>query len=291
MGWKRSEPVTAAKEKKKIMVSRCTRNLTRWTAAVLALQSLGGAVIPGLYRDNAWVVSTFRGTDLNALVLDVPVLLAALAWASRGSARGWVVWLGTLYYIFYNNLYFLLGTAFNPFFLVYVAITILSAFALVAALIETPAALVDAAGRRIPRTAIASILLSCAVVLAVMWVGQSLAYVVTGTVPQIIADTGGITHVVAALDLTAIVPLLMFGAIRLWGSRPWGFVVSAAMLVQGVLITLDLLVSAPFQAAAGIRGAWTMTPLWGVMLAAFGSGAALAIRAASGTPMKCAKTR
>ena len=79
------------------MVSQRTRSLTWWTAAALALQALGGVAIRGLYRDNAWIVSTFRGTDLNALVLDVPVLLAALAWASRGLARGWVVWLGALY--------------------------------------------------------------------------------------------------------------------------------------------------------------------------------------------------
>jgi hypothetical protein len=265
-----------------MMMSRQTRALTLWTAAALVLQAFGGAAIPGLYRDNAWIVSTFRATDLTALVLDVPVLLAAFAWASRGSSRGWAVWLGTLYYVFYNNLYFLLGTAFNRFFLVYVAITILSAFALVAAVAETPAMAVGASVARIPRRAIVSILLACAAVLAVMWVGQSLAYVATGTLPQIISDTGGITHVVAALDLTAIVPLLVFGAVRLWRSRPWGFVVSAGMLVQGILITVDLLVSAPFQAAAGVRDAWAMTPLWAVMLVAFGSGAALAIRAPSG---------
>lgn len=263
------------------MVSRRTRNLTRWTTAALVLQALGGLVIPGLYRDNAWVVSTFRAADLTALVLDVPVLLAALAWASHGSARGWAVWLGALYYVFYNNLYFLLGSAFNRFFLVYVAITVLSAFTLVAAAIEAPAEVTNDAGVRIPRRTIASILLACAAILAIMWVGQSLAHVVTGTMPQLIADTGGITHIVAALDLTAIVPLLVLGAVRLWGGRPWGFVISAGMLVQGVLITCDLLVSAPFQAAAGIGDAWTMTPVWAGMLAAFGVGAALAVMPSS----------
>jgi hypothetical protein len=211
----------------------------------------------------------------------VPLLLAALAWASRGSAGGWAAWLGTLYYVFYNNLYFLLGSAFNRFFLVYVAITILSAFALVAAVAETPGTMVRVSVAKAPRSVIGSILFACAAILAVMWVGQSLAYVATGALPQIIGDTGGITHVVAALDLTAIVPLLLFGAVRLWRSRPWGFVVSAGMLVQGVLITVDLLVSAPFQAAAGVRDAWTVAPLWAVMLAAFGSGAVVAFRVPS----------
>jgi len=95
---------------------------------------------------------------------------------------------------------------------------------------------------------------------------------------QLLVDTGGLTHLVAALDLTFIVPPLVLGAVGRWRSRPWGFVVAALTLVQGVLVTADLLVTAPIQAAAGILGAWALTPLWGAMMVAFLGGAVLLLR-------------
>ncbi len=163
----------------------------------------------------------------------------------------------------------------------YVAVAISSAGALGAALATTDApALAAPALPRTPRRVTAAILLACAAVLVFLWVGQSVAYVVTGTLPQLILDAGSATspHIVAALDLTTIVPPLVLGAIWLWKQRPWGYVVSAAMAVQGLLITVDLVSTAPSQAAAGVVGAWPMVPLWLAMAAAFLAASVLLLR-------------
>jgi hypothetical protein len=247
------------------------------------VQAAGGLFIPGLYRDNAWVASVLRGQDFVALVLVVPLLLAAHAWARRGSALAHLVWLGVLYKVFYNNLYYLFGSDFNRFFLVYVAVFIFSSTAVVSALIATDAQAFSAAPVS-PRHAkiAAGIMFASAGILAVMWTGQSLMYVVNGQVPQLVTDGGGGTHLVAALDLTTIVPPMLIGGTLLWRMRPWGRVIAPAMLVQSALIVVDLAVTPAFQAAAGIPDAWAMVPLWAVMGAWFLAGAGLLLRPARG---------
>ncbi|HOT97114.1 MAG TPA: hypothetical protein PLG50_09665 [bacterium] len=235
----------------------------------LIVQSAGGLFIKGLYRDNNWVVSIYYGTDLITLVLVVPVLIAALMLGKRGSARAQLIWTGTMYYAFYNNMYFL-GSAFNRFFLVYVALFVLSSFAIVAVLLNIDARRIgESFCAHMPRKSIATVLFLNAAVLGVMWIGQSLHYITSGELPQLIGDTGGVTNMVAVYDLSMIVPLYILGGIWLWRSRPWGYVVSAIMLIQSTLITTVLVVAAPFQAAAGVPNAWMMVPLWALMGVSF----------------------
>jgi hypothetical protein len=224
----------------------------------------GGVFIRGLYRDNAWVVSVLKGTDFETLVLDVPVMIWALVAAMRGSMRARLILMGMVYYVFYNNQYYLFS-AFNRFFLVYVALFILSSCALVALLLGTDAGRLGDIGRAAPRRTIAVIMFANAAILAVMWVGQAAMYIADGRLPQLIIDTGAGTHMVAILDLTLIVPPLVLGGLWLWQARPWGRVIATVMLVQCTAITVDLVVTPPFQAAAGVKDAWTMVPLWAVM--------------------------
>jgi hypothetical protein len=243
--------------------------LSALLAAAVFVQSAGGLFLKGLYRDNTWVVSIFRGTDWVTLLLVLPVLLASLAGTRRGSPRARLVWLGTVGYVFYNNVYYLL-CAFNRFFLIYVIIFVLASWALAAGLMspETRRAggLFD---RDRPRKGVVAVLLANAAILAVMWIGQSLLFVGNGRVPQIIADSGGTTHMVAIFDLTLIVPFFILAGVWLWKGRAWGYILSAVMLVACVFITTVLVVSPPFQAAAGVPKAYALVPLWGLMGVSF----------------------
>ncbi len=235
-------------------------------AVFMAVQSSGGLVIGGLYRDNAWVASAWRANDFVTLFAAVPVLLVALAFARRGSARARLVLMGVLYYGFYNNMYYLFGAAFNQLFLVYTGLAILSSFALV---FELSSIDIDgirpAFPVRIPQKTIAAWMFLFSGTLGVMWIGQCLQYVFTGKVPQLLTDTGGLTHLVAALDLWLVASPCFLSAAWLWKGRPWGYLLSSGLLVQGTLTSLVLIVSAPFQDAAGIQGAWNLMPLWSVL--------------------------
>lgn len=128
------------------------------------------------------------------------------------------------------------------------------------------------------RRAVAGIAIACATILTVMWTGQSLVFIATGRLPQLIPDTGGNTDLVGGFDLTIIVLPLVLGVVWPLQSRPWGLVISTAMMIQCFIITTCLVVVAPFNAAEGIQNAWMMVPLWAAMGAAFLAGSALLLR-------------
>ena len=102
------------------------------TLAVIA--SLGGLLLRGLYRDNLFVSSDWKGNDLVTLVVAVPILVAASTLALRGPGRSQLIWVGMLDYVLYNYAFYLFAAAFYWFFLLYVALFGLSILALIFAL-------------------------------------------------------------------------------------------------------------------------------------------------------------
>ena len=100
-------------------------------AILAALAAAGGLFFSHLYRDNAFVITTWLGNDAVTLFLAVPILVIALIFSARGSLRARLVWLGALDYMLYNYAFYLFGAAFNAFFLVYAALLALSIFALI----------------------------------------------------------------------------------------------------------------------------------------------------------------
>ncbi len=246
--------------------ARASAILLRWPDAVsaviavlMAFASLGGLVLPGLYRDNTWATAAFRGNDLATLLLAVPVLAVALVLARRGSDGARLVWFAVLAYNVYNYAFYLFGTAFNEFFLLYAALESLSlltlAFAIpVIAAIHWPV-------RRNRARLVAGYMAVVGVMFAAMWVAQAVQFLVSGTVPKVIGDSGLHTSIVFALDLTLIVPAMLIGAVLLWRGHPAGVVLGVTMNVVGALYMAALAVAGVFQARAGISGAsWAAPP-------------------------------
>lgn len=135
--------------------------------------------------------------------------------------------------------------------------------------------------RKIPRRMVALTTIVMAGILCALWIGQSAAYAITGQLPQMLRDIGTSTHLVAALDLSLLVPVYLLGAALLWRQQAWGYVISDGTSVQGGLVTTALAVTSPVQAAAGIKGAWTMLPLWMLMGSSFVCAAVVLFRSHS----------
>ncbi|MDD1719581.1 MAG: hypothetical protein LUQ25_05950 [Methanoregulaceae archaeon] len=233
------------------------------TAAMAAVQSAGGILVPGIYRDNLWVVGTWHGTDLVTLMIAVPILLVGIYYARQGSCRGWLLWIGMLYYVLYNNMYYLFGTAFNRFIIVYELLLVLSAGALLSALVAIDAGRIAAHLRPGGWTKwIAGWMFVLAAILLANALSEYIAFLRDGQVPQIIADTGLQTDLVAICDMTLWVPLLLLGGVWLLRSRPWGYIVSPLILVSAGVYFIGLVAATWFQDIAGIPGAMTFMPLW-----------------------------
>lgn len=148
----------------------------------------------------------------------------------------------------------------------YVAVSVVSLLELIRTFVTLDwTAVEQQTTARMPRKVISLLAVAMAAILCAIWIGQSASYVVTRKLPQMLIDAGGSTHLVAALDLSILVPLYLLGAALLRRAHVWGTVISAGTLVQGALVTTSLTITAPVQAAAGVPGAWTMLPLWTLM--------------------------
>lgn len=187
----------------------------------MTFASLGGLFMGGLYRDNTWSTAAHRGTDLATLVIAVPSLVAAVLLARRGSDRARLVWLGVLACNVYNHAFYLFGTAFNDFFLLYVALESLSLIAVISA--APPLLTMHRNIGPVRRRLVAGYMAVVGMMFAAMWVIQVVRFVATGTVPKVITDSGIRTSIVFSLDLTLIVPALLIGAVLLWRGHPAGW--------------------------------------------------------------------
>jgi len=212
--------------------------------AILAVfASFGGLFIEGIYNDNNLVVAAWQGNDIVTLFFVVPVMLLALALLKRRPIIARLFWMGSLWYMIYNYMFYMFGAAFNVFFLIYIAIFTLSGYTLIFALIKTNAiAMSKSFTARTPVKWISGFMMFFAVLLGTLWIMMSLSFVLTGVVPQSIVQTGHPTGVVFAADLSLLIPALFFSAVLLRKKQPWGYVLSVIVLVKATAYGLVLMI-------------------------------------------------
>lgn len=231
---------------------------------LMLVQSGLGLLLPGEYRDVDWITATWLGNDWVSLVVATPLLAAGLVLARRGSPRGLLLWLGALGYAAYNYAFYLFGAALNTFFLLYVAAVVLAATTLIVALAHLDAA---ALSRRVdpaaPVRTIGGALIVIGAGLAAVWLAMWAAYVFAGRPTPVEPEA---FKVVAALDLSVMVPALTAGGILLWKRQPWGPVVAAIASIQGALYLLVLSVNSIVAIRRGLVPAPGELPIWGTLL-------------------------
>jgi hypothetical protein len=227
-------------------------------AGVMTTASLAGLLMEALYRDNTWSSAAFRGTDAATLAVAVPTLLTALVLGRRGSVGARLVWLGVLAYDVYNYAFYVFGAAFNDAFLLYAAALGLAVALLVFA---TPRVLrLVAPPGKGPLRTVGGYLIGVGVVFGSVWTTQSLTFVATGQLPQVIPDSGLHTSIVFALDLSLIVPWLVIAGGLLWRRTAAGLALGIVMNTLAVLYMAALATSGAFQRAAGIPNVTWSTP-------------------------------
>ncbi len=193
------------------------------------------------YYDTVAGVAQLRAGDVVTLVLGIPLLLVATALYARGSLRGRLLLAGTLGYFLYTYASLSFLTAYNPLFLVYVALFSLSLFAFVLSLLSVDVqALADHFSATLPRRGIAALLFLVAGFLLLAWLGR--------IVPALLANKPPVglesytTLVIQALDLGVIAPTAILAGVLLLRRQPWGYLLASVMLIKG--LTMGTAVSA-----------------------------------------------
>lgn len=210
-------------------------------ACMAGIASWAGLYIDGVYRDNALVISAWKGNDIITLFAVIPMFLISMLYTLKGSNKGRLFWMGSLWYMVYNYVFYLFGAAFNPFFLLYAALVVCSVYTLVFALFQTDVEKFRRSFReKLPYKFLSLFMLFFGMLLGGMWIALSLSSIFTGQVHVSITQTDHPTAIVFAIDLTLLVPSLIFSAALLWQKKSWGPIVSSVVLIKATAYGLAL---------------------------------------------------
>lgn len=232
-----------------------------------AIASAGGLVIKNLYHDNAFVKSAWYTNDIITLFVVVPLLVVSIYLTQKGSQRWLMAGMGLIGYVFYNFAFYLFGAAFNIFFLLYVALFSLPVFTLILQLsnfdINTTSTKFS---EKTPVKWISSYLILISLMLFMVELSMIIPFLVSGTLPDTIKQTGHPTAVVFALDFSIVIPVSILSAVLLWQRRSWGFIMGIIMLVKGFAYGLVLCVGTILLAYSNVYGRWDpLMPLYVVV--------------------------
>ena len=183
-------------------------------------------------------------------MLGIPLLVATLVVARRGSDRAALLLVGALTYFLYVYASRSFGNAYNGLFLAYVALFSASLFALVVAVRSLDVRTLRRAVASVPTRGVSIFLVVCAVVTASVWLAPMVSSLFEGEPPELL-DTYT-TAITEALDLGVIVPTLLVAAYLLSRRSPLGYVLTVALLVLLVLIAVMIVVQTAFQVAADV---------------------------------------
>lgn len=253
------------------MTSGSARTVTRLLAPLMAAQAASGLLLPGAYHDPAWIRAAWLANDVVTLCLAVPLLLVATWLHERGSVRASLLLAGTLGYAVYNYAFYLLGAELNAVFPLYVVLVVHSASAFSMHLRGMAGQglhelLPTGSGVRLAGALLAVI----GALLTIVWVSMWAAYAFAGVPTPVAPD---FFRLVAALDLTLMVPAMVGGGVLLFRRRAWGLVVAAAAAVQGAMYLLVLTAGSAISVHRGLVAPPGEVYVWGPLMMVVGAAA------------------
>ena len=218
----------------------------RLSRALLAVSGLAGLVsvlVPGIYRDPPAYAGNAIGTYAVILLVALPTTALAMRAAAHGSLRAHFVWLGALCYLLYAAVLASFSVQVNPLFPLYVASLSLGVWSIVALVRCVPVELLPArCSPRLPRRPIGIYLVATSLVFAAFWLLDVAPALLGNGVPRSLAGTSLPTNVVQVLDFGFTLPLAAAAGVWLMRGRPWGYLLSGAMLVFLTLESVSVMV-------------------------------------------------
>jgi hypothetical protein len=218
-------------------------------AALLLVTSTAGLLFgrSGLYGAEPTTLPAFLGQDALSLLVGLPLLLGSLLATRRGSLRGLLLWLGSLFYVAYGYAFYVLSPEFNVLYPAYLTIVSASGYALLYLLLGVDAEAVRARfSARTPTRLAAGFLMAIPLLLGSAWLSMIVSALASGAAPT------RVQLVVWPLDLVVAFPALFWGGVWLWRRQALGYVVAGLLLLKGGFYGLTLVVAT-----------WLAT-LWGV---------------------------
>jgi hypothetical protein len=206
----------------------------------------------GLYRSDAlFFAATFKGIDVVTLAVFLPALGTAYWLYQRGSLPGSFLLTGMLAVFLYNGASMAFSAAYNPIFLVYVALLATSFFAFVLIFGSIDHQVVAGqVSSRLPRRGLVIFLCLAGLAPLVLWLSDILGALATGRVPQLLGSYT--TMYTYAIDLAIVVPSVYLAAFLLLRRAPVGYLLATVMLILLASVGAGVIAATAVQLSVGI---------------------------------------
>lgn len=201
-------------------------------AGLLALVSLGGLLVPGVYAREtpAWTAQAI-GQDWFDLVVAAPWIALCGVMARRTPA--WrAILAGAYAYVVYELAIYAFAVHMNGLFLLYCATLGSASFALIAACRDVPA---QRGGRLI-----GGVLVAIGAAFGALWLAEDVPALVRGVEPASLAETGLLTNPVHVIDLSFVLPLHVIVGLSAWRGRALGRRFAPVVLAFGALMAASI---------------------------------------------------
>lgn len=223
-------------------VTRKSIWLTLIIVVLVLIASILGLTLKSTYaRETTPWANQAMGQDIANLV-SITVLLIAIYFASKGSVKAFMIWIGTLLTLLYAYVIYAFAAHFNSLFLVYVAIVGLCFYMFFSCTLELqPEQLQPHFIAVTIYRAVSVFLLLIAILFALLWLSQDIPAIVAGKVPQSVTEIGLLTNPVHVLDLGFYLPGMVITAILLWRRRFLGYFFAVPLLVFSILTGIGII--------------------------------------------------
>jgi hypothetical protein len=209
---------------------------------LVAIAAATGWFVNGFYDGNAETMSVkFRVYDLVLLTFVTPLSLITFLLARTGRVAPKMFLLGILIYLAFSYGVSVFNCYQNQLFLVYVAIFSLCSIASFLGFVDMTDGIQELSNLKLMKIA-AVILLLIAVSGYRFWLTDAVIAIIKGGLSPSVVGMNLPVNAAQVLDIGFMLPLTIFGAIKLWHSQPLGLVISTATLVFFVLISISVIV-------------------------------------------------
>jgi len=212
-----------------------TRSLTSVTtlafivALVMAFLSLAGLLFPNDIYPAEEQLQTFLSNDIVNLFIGLPILLGAIWFTWRGSLPGLLFLPGALFYVTYNSIAYAVAMLFSRLFVPYLALALLSAYAILRLLSSVDVISVQAQLKgRVAERISGGALVGFGILILGLAVGEILQSDITWAELSVrIADL-------------LVAPFWVAGGILLWRKQGLGYVIGMGLLFQANMLFIGL---------------------------------------------------
>ena len=200
-------------------------------AVLLAVITISGLLYPASFYPTLNLRLFSIPTDIISLFVCLPILVLSMLLAQRSNLVGLLCWPGTLLYITYIYIIYILSQPFNVLFIPYLLLFVVSVYTLVALI-----ASIDAVAVRqqlkgsVPARTAGIILTIMSAFFILVQVGELVNALING-IPKELSDLAPFVS-----DFITVAPAWLLGGIMLWRDKALGYAAGTGLLLLGTIL-------------------------------------------------------